>query len=167
MRNLKICVMALIIICFALTGCDENKSTETVGNQQILSQADVKVLGEYIVDNTEFEDYISQVDNEIFFSLFNLDEDVIEDAFFYSSTGATAEEVAVIKAKDGNGEAVMKACEGRIQAQKDGFENYVPDELDKLSKPVIFNADNVTIYVVCDDSEAAEKLIANYDNKEI
>ncbi|MHC1722653.1 MAG: DUF4358 domain-containing protein [Aminipila sp.] len=167
MRNLKIFSIMLIIACFVFTGCNNGKSTETSGNQQALEQADVKTLGSYIVQNTEFKDYISEVDKEIFFSLFNLDEQIVDDAVLYSSTGATAEEVAVIKAADGKAEEVVKACEGRIQAQKEGFENYVPGELEKLSKPVILTFGNTVIYVVCDDSDAAEKLITNYENKEI
>lgn len=168
MRNLKICLIILIIGSVVFTGCKNNaESTETLGNQQLLEQAEVKTLGSYIVENTEFKDYISEVDNEIFFSLFNLDEQTVDDAVFYSSTGATAEEVAVIKAADGKAEDVVKACEGRIQAQKEGFENYVPEELEKLSRPVILTYGNTVIYVVCEDSNAAEKLINNYDNKEI
>lgn len=168
MRNLKVCLIMLIIGCIVFTGCKNNDaSTETLGNQQVLEQVDAKTLSSYIVENTEFKDYISEVDKEIFFSLFNLDEQTVDDAVFYSSTGATAEEVAVIKAVDGKAEDVAKACEGRIQAQKEGFENYVPEELEKLSKPVIMTYGNTVIYVVCDDSDAAEELIKNYDNKEI
>lgn len=168
MRNLKVCLIMLIIGCIVFTGCKNNDaSTETLGNQQVLEQVDAKTLSSYIVENTEFKDYISEVDKEIFFSLFNLDEQTVDDAVFYSSTGATAEEVAVIKAVDGKSQDVVKACEGRIQAQKEGFENYVPEELEKLSKPVILTYGNTVIYVVCDDSDAAEKLIKNYDNKEI
>lgn len=167
MRNLKVCLIMLIIACFVFTGCNNNESTQTLGNEQVLEQADVETLGSYLADNIEFKDYMSKVDNDIFFSLFNLDEQMVDDAVLYSSTGATAEEVAVIKAADGKAEDVVKACEGRIQAQKEGFENYVPEELEKLSKPVILTFGNTVIYVVCDDSDAAEKLITNYDNKEI
>ncbi|QHI72819.1 DUF4358 domain-containing protein [Aminipila terrae] len=167
MRNLKLCVIMVLVICAVFTGCNKGGSKETAGNEQILEQAKVSDLGEYIVKNTQFKDYMSKVDNDIFFSLYNLNKDLVDDAVLYSSTGATAEEVAVIKAVDGKTEDVVKACKDRIQAQKEGFENYVPEELDKLSKPVIKTFGNTVVLVVCNDSDAADKLLANYDSKEI
>ncbi len=110
---------------------------------------------------------MSIVDEEIFFSLYDLDEIDVKEVTLYASTGATAEEVAVIKTKDGKAEAVEKACRKRIEAQKQGFEDYVPKELEKLEKPVIMKAGNSVIMVVCDDREAAEKLLANYENTEV
>lgn len=166
MRNLKLCAVMVLVICFVFVGCGNEGAKKAAGNDKVLEQADVDTLGAYLVKNTEFKDYMSKVDQEIFYSLYNLNGDVVKSAVLYSSTGATAEEVAVIKAADGKAEDVVKACKERIQAQKDGFENYVPEELDKLSKPVLKSYGNTVILVVCNDSDAAGKLIADYDGKE-
>lgn len=163
MKNIKIFVLMLAIVCFAFSGCSNNNSNESLENKDIIEQAAPEDLSSYIVENTEFEDYMSKIDTEIFYSLFNLDEKIVSDAQLYSSTGATAEEVAVIKVTDGNLENVLKACEDRIEAQKQGFENYVPEELEKLSNPLILNFGNTVIFVVCNDNDAVEKLIADYE----
>lgn len=168
MKNVKMFLAMVIIASFVFTGCNnDNEVIETSENEQVLEQAEVETLGKYIVDNIEFEDYISKVDKEIFFGLFNLKEEMVEDAVLYSSTGATAEEVAVLKSVDGNVQDVIEACEGRIQAQKEGFENYVPKELEKLSQPVLLSFGNTVVFIVCNDSEAIQELIANYNNMDI
>ncbi|QAT43529.1 DUF4358 domain-containing protein [Aminipila luticellarii] len=167
MKNVRMCVVMVLAACVLLAGCGGGDVKEASGNEKVLEQADVEALGAYLVKNTEFKDYMSEVDEQIFYSLYNLNDDLVEDAVLYSSTGATAEEVAVIEAEDGKAEDVVKACEERIQAQKEGFENYVPAELDKLSRPVLKTYGNTVILMVCNDSDAAEKLIADYDGKDV
>lgn len=168
MKNVKIVITMVIIVCCIFTGCNNNKEDiGTFGNEQVLEQVDVQDLGKYIVDNTDFKDYINKVDKEIFFGLFNLKDEMVEEAVLYSSTGATAEEVAIIKTVDGKLQDVIDVCKGRIQSQKESFDNYVPEELEKLSDPVILNFGNTVVFVVCDDSEATQELISNYDNMEI
>ncbi|QIB70247.1 DUF4358 domain-containing protein [Aminipila butyrica] len=161
----SVMVMMALGLMTGLAGCGGAK--ETTGNVSALEQAEPSALAAYIVENTVFKDSISQVDGEIFYSLYNLSEEIAPEAVLYSSTGATAEEVAVIQAADGKVEDVLQACEDRIQAQKEGFENYVPGELDKLSDPILESYGNTVILVVCDDKEAAKKLLDGYGAQEL
>ncbi len=168
MKKIKIFTLVAVIITmgFVMAGC--GKDTKPVSDDNVaLEQASSTDLSKYLIENIEFKDSMSIVDEEIFFSLYDLDEIDVKEVTLYASTGATAEEVAVIKTKDGKAEAVEKACRKRIEAQKQGFEDYVPKELEKLEKPVIMKAGNSVIMVVCDDREAAEKLLANYENTEV
>ncbi|MFV0518596.1 MAG: DUF4358 domain-containing protein [Aminipila sp.] len=168
MKKIKIFTLVAVIITmgFVMAGC--GKDTKPVSDDNVaLEQASSTDLSKYLIENIEFKDSMSIVYEEIFFSLYDLDEIDVKEVTLYASTGATAEEVAVIKTKDGKAEAVEKACRKRIEAQKQGFEDYVPKELEKLEKPVIMKAGNSVIMVVCDDREAAEKLLANYENTEV
>lgn len=167
MKNINKILVIVMIVAFIFTGCNNNEVTETLEHENVLEQVDVEELGSYMMDNIEFKDYMSKVDNDIFSSLFNITEGMVENAVLYSSTGATAEEVAIIRATDGNAETVVEACKNRVETQIQGFENYVPEELEKLSEPVIMTFGNTVIFVVCDDRDAVEKLIDNYENVEI
>ena len=74
--------------------------------------------------------------------------------------GATAEEIAVITVSDKeNVSKVEEAVKARIESQKEGFENYVPEELTKLSDPVIRTVGNTVIVCVSDHNDQAEKII--------
>ena len=56
-------------------------------------------------------------------------------------------------------DAVVDAVEQRIQSQRDGFENYVPEELTKLEQPVVVQAGQYVILVISDDNDAAKNAI--------
>lgn len=166
MKNIRLFLIMAILTCLLITGCGLDE-VQNVSENQALEQAEISHVGEYIVENTEFKDYMSEIDTDIFFGLFNINEESVEEAVLYGSTGATAEEVAVIKSTEGNVGKIEEACRQRVEAQKEGFENYVPEELEKLETPLILTIGDIVIFVVCEDSKEAEKLISNYGNAEI
>ena len=106
------------------------------------------------------------VENDILFKVYSIDKENVSDACAYFSTGATAEEIAVVTAA-GKAEAggIEEAYRKRIESQKEGFENYVPVELVKLESPAVIRTGNSVIMVVCDDSEKAGEVVSEYLNK--
>lgn len=163
MKRLGVIVVILVVACAIFSGCNEQPVAENVD-----VKVDSQMMADYLVEKIEFEDFMSTVDFEIFLSLYNLDESIVKDATMYASTGATAEEVAVITAYDEDGlELIQAACEGRIEAQKQGFENYVPEELVKLENPVMKRVGDSIVLVVCNVRDKAEELIDNNSNIEI
>jgi hypothetical protein len=166
MKRLGIILGVLFITCAILSGC--SKESEKTVAESIDMKVETQKMADYIVEKTEFADFMSLVDFEIFLSLYNLDESIVKDASMYASTGATAEEVAVIIPYDeAELELIQVACEERIEAQKDGFKNYIPEELVKLENPVMKRVGDAFIFVVCNDKDKAEELINNYSNTEI
>ena len=166
MKRTGLIAMIIAMVCVLLVGCAGKSEQASVSKKDI--QVEPQKLADYIVKNTEFKDYMNTVDQEVFLSLYNLDSSVVEKAVLYASTGATAEEVAVIKPKDSKGmETIQKACEQRIEAQKQAFENYVPGELTKLNTPIMEQVGDTFVLVVCDDSEKAQKIIEQYSGQEV
>ena len=164
MRNTKFCVviMILCLMCsFVACGGD---TTGEENSSSALQSAAASDVAQYLKENTQFEDAMDSLDVDIAVSLFNLTENevLLEDSTVICSTGATAEEIAVFTACDGAVEQVVAACESRVEAQKIGFENYVPKELEKLEDAVIRKEGNKVIFVVCNYAQNAEKLIKNY-----
>lgn len=175
MKNKKITLVmtSILLISMLLAGCGKDSTENTLRKQEALENADIEELAEYLEKNIEFDDFMSKVDKDILLSLYNLDENSVEDAVMYSSTGATAEELAVIQAKSGKSQEVAELCRGRIESQKEAFQNYVPEEMEKLSNPIIEKYGDRVVVIVCNDTKEAYdaidafKTINNNENVEI
>ena len=163
MRNKKNCVVVMVLcLVFSMVACGGD--SEVNESNSVLQSAAASDVAQYLKENIQFEDAMDYLDVDIAMSLFNLTEEevVLEESAIICSTGATAEEIAVFTACEGTVEQVVAACESRIEAQKVGFENYVPAELEKLEDAVIATEGNKVILIVCDDAQNAEKLIESY-----
>jgi len=165
MKKIGLILVVLVLTGVMMSGCGAKAQPTALNN---VTKIESNKMAEYIVENTTFKDDMSPVDKDIFLSLYNLDGTTVKDVALYASTGATAEEVAVITGVDQKSlETIQTACEQRVEAQKQAFENYVPEELTKLKTPVIKQIGDSIVFVVCDDSSKAEELIDNYTNTEV
>ena len=163
-------IMVLIMALMAGCGPAEDEDVQTGGEVEGSTNAPIEdeqntgltdeEIADYIMENIEFDDQMNKIGTNVFYSLYNLDDTAVSKAVVYESTGATAEEVAVIEAVDAAGcETIITAINDRIQAQKESFEDYVPSELEKLDNPVIYEEDNTVILIVCNDNKAANNLL--------
>lgn len=153
-----------------LTGCGgndsgaEKKETTTTTEAEV---SNVDVAAQTIVDTLqaegEFSETLAPVDNSMALSrLYVLDSAKIEEALFYTSSGATAEEIVVIKVNDASYmETVKAAFDTRIADQKEAFKDYVPEEVPKLEDAVIYTNGNYAILCVSGDSGKIDSAIAN------
>ncbi len=153
-------VMMLAIAGFA--GCggevqpdpDENPYTKTI---------DAAELAEYLFENITFYDELNQVDKEIAFELYGIEPNTALEGTVYMSTGATAEEIAVFTVSGEEAALLVSAAyEARIEDQKRGFENYVPEEIPKLENAFIVQIDSAVVMIVCNDVEEAETAVNSY-----
>ncbi|MDD2362247.1 MAG: DUF4358 domain-containing protein [Oscillospiraceae bacterium] len=149
-----------ILAFFALTaaiftGCQSKKDIEI----------DINTLADDLKSSITFADTLDEQSNAAFSSVYSIDEADIVTKKIYIGSGATAEEIAVFEAKD-------EAAAGRIRDAVDthiadnlkSFEDYNPDELHKLSDPVIVESGKYVILCVSDDNETARKTIDKYKN---
>ena len=110
-----ICAAAL---CFALVACGGGETTKEVNIQEVADK---------LAQEVTFRDELAQVDAEIARQRYNVGEDV--NIVMYRGSGATAEEIAVLEAKDdASAKAVKAAVDQRVLDIKDAFENYIPEE---------------------------------------
>ncbi|MBE6020510.1 MAG: DUF4358 domain-containing protein [Firmicutes bacterium] len=156
MKKALIGILVMMMI-FATTGCGNGEEAPPAADSNEIYSQD---LAKHIRENVTFKDHMDIVDNDILFEVYGIDPGFVIDASSYFSTGATAEEITVIKTDDI--EAVMTAYEDRIESQIEGFENYVPEELTKLAVPYKLAVDNTVILVICDDPEEAEVAVKSY-----
>lgn len=113
---------------------------------------------EAILSEVTFRDSLVKAEDGAAESFYRLDDTIADYAIHISGSGATAEEVAVLKVAEGASTDDAKAIiEKRVEDLKFKFEDYVPEEMVKLNDPVIVTGGDVVILVLADDTAAAKK----------
>lgn len=121
---------------------------------------DTAAAADAIQEAVTFQDTLSPLADSRFDTLYAVQEGDVVSRKVYIGSNATAEEIAVIEAKDAAAaERVKKAAEQRIADQKEGFENYQPAEMVKLNAPVLEVRGRYVFLVVCDKPEEARSAI--------
>ena len=153
MRNKTILLVTVLIISILALSCSA-KETKDI---------DIGGLAQSILDEVQFKDQLTAVDDFTANSLYDMDEGLVTSQIVYVSSGATAEEVAVFECADEDGvSAVEEAAEQRISDMKEGFSDYIPAEMAKLEDPVLMVYGRYVIVCVSDDSSHARSVIDSY-----
>lgn len=152
MKRLMTFVLALIMV-MTLAACGGGSQDYNPYARDL----DEDAFAATLLAKIEFSDIMTEVDDdaaEILYSLYGLTENDYDDLSVYMSTGATAEEIAVISVENEDQAAKVGAVlVDRIDAQIKSYENYAPDEVEKLSNAIVEQVDDVVILIVCEDYE--------------
>jgi hypothetical protein len=149
-------IFLVCVLAFTACGGAENRADASL---------DTRRLAEALLDGVAFVDRMEEASDSAFYALYAIDpaDETVTDFVFCTSTGATAEEVAVIEARDEeSAQAVLDFARARISAQKDEFENYAPEEMAKLNDPVLVRAGRYIILCLSNDNAAAEAIIEDF-----
>ena len=122
-------------------------------------------LAEALIGGIAFDDQMEEAPDKAFYALYAADpsDESVAGFVLYTSTGATAEEVAVFEARDAeSAPAVLEIARARIASQKAEFEDYAPNALAKLNDPVLMRAGRYIILCLSNDNAAAERIIEDF-----
>ena len=173
----KIVIAVLCVMACSLSGCygtasdaddvgeaavtDTAEIEESVSDEEITEKS-VNEIAEYILTNAKFKDQLAQIQQDMALArLYELDTEKIAESAFYTNSSATAEEIAVIKVKDtAYAETVKNAYQARVDAQKESFRDYVPEEIPKLESAVIYENGEYVLLVISEDNDGAERLVS-------
>ena len=149
----RIVLAALMLIVTAvITGC--GGSGANVNTQEL---ADALKAG------ITYKDDLSAVDLDTAKMFYSFGDADITEAVFYESSGATAEEIAVIKcgsdADAGKAEDVLRT---RVSEQVESYKDYVPAELEKLNAAVVYRKGSCAVLSVSDEPDKAREIISSY-----
>ena len=121
---------------------------------------DINIAGERIRQELTYRDNLEELAPVVVYTLLGIDENDVADQKNYFSSGATAEEIIVFQAVDGEAlQALRKAVEARIADQKDIYASYAPEEVVYLQNAILEEKGAYLIYCVPADTDAAAKLV--------
>ncbi len=144
---------ALLLILALAAGCAPAAAKDV----------DIAALDAALAEKSPFIEVLEPVDAELGCMIFMLDPADCEDAYFRFSSGATAEETAVIKAKDKDAlDRIEKTVRDRLTFQKESFPDYIPTEVPKIEAAILKTSGNYLVYCVADDAAAAQAVIDLY-----
>lgn len=149
----KIAAMMFLIMLGTLAGCSKEKKEDRV--------IDVHTMAQSLLNDITYEDQLTKVEGNMFQMIYGISQEDIEEYEAYVSTGATAEEIAVIKAKDeATAESMEEKLTDRVETQKNSFANYIPKEVEKLEEAVVYQEGVYVILSISNDDEKAEEIIS-------
>ena len=160
-----ICVLAAAVMTasLALASCGDksdngSKDADAAQTEVTAAAADV---ADSLRSEIEFKDSLNELSSDMIEKLYGISADKYTSGKVYiGSGGATAEEIACFDAVDETAAAEIKqACEDRIAHQITQFENYVPEELDKLNDPVLITKGNSVYLCLSNDNDKAKDVI--------
>lgn len=149
----KIAAIMFLIMLGTLAGCSKEKKEDRV--------IDVHTMAQSLLNDITYEDQLTKVEGNMFQMIYGISQEDIEEYEAYVSTGATAEEIAVIKAKDeATAESMEEKLTDRVEAQKNSFANYIPKEVEKLEEAVVYQEGVYVVLSISNDDEKAEEIIS-------
>ena len=140
---------------------NNNENQENASSQDGIAEVSVSAVADAIKNGGSFKEDIETVDAEMVLTrMYGLDKAQIAEAAIYMSSGASAEEITVIRvANESDIDAVVAGCEARIDDQKKACEDYLPDEMPKLEDAVVYKNGNYVVMCVSQDSAKAKAII--------
>lgn len=150
----KTAFVCAAIMAISLTACGSKKDdTVTIEIAELAEE----LLG------TVTSDTLSETASSLIPSIYYLDEEDVESAIAYASSGATTCEVAVIESKSADEvENVEDMLQTRIDNQAELYASYNQSEAARLDTAIIMSTGTYTVLCVCDDTDAAEEILESY-----
>jgi len=151
----------IVLVCFILAlssvlliGC---RSTDNV-------EIDVNELANRLLNELEYEDEMVEIEFDVLDKFYVIDTSAIKSCKVYkSSSGATAEEIAVFEANTANDVDVIKnAVRQRVEDLKFNFKDYIPKELDKIEKAQAAVIGKYVVLFIVNDYDAAKSIVNEY-----
>lgn len=169
---------AALLIAVAMTGCGNNNNGDTSAETSAVSVSDTSSadIGEETAGTGDIaqpvNDIIAQIEMSSLAEVGSdrlamyLDTDVDKiDAFsmYICGSGGFADEVGIFRMKSADDcAALADLINDRIEKRKADFEDYNPDEAEKLGNAVVGTKDNYVYYAVTPDSSKAEQIFKDF-----
>ena len=149
-------VIVIVLIIIAVLGIIINNSNKNI-------QINIEELATKIAESGAFEDEIAKIDSEMIMSDYNITTDEVEGFVSYQGSGATSEEIVILKVKDkSNLNDVKDKINSRIKERKQAFQSYLPEEVGKIDNNILRVEGNYVIFCVSNDSSKVNQVINDY-----
>ena len=155
----KIAIIVIIVAIIAIVVL----AIMLVKNNNKTIQINIEDLASKILQSGAFADELIKVDSEMIMSDYNFTADEVEEFVSYQGSGATSEEIVILKVKDkSNLNSIKDKINARIEERKEAFQSYLPKEVGKIDNNVLRVEGNYVIFCVSNDSSKVNQAINDY-----
>ena len=138
---------AAMFAAFSLTACQGGSSKTSI---------DVSSLADDLNAKTIKSDQLTETSSDMLTTIYFFENGQVSESKAYMSSGATADEICVVKCVDENAaKAVTELFQTRVNNQSKLYESYNADEVGKLDDAIIKSSGSYAVLVVCDDYDEA------------
>ena len=134
-------LLCMLILLMLLCGCTVSETPYSIGDEQILLEADL------------FNGDMGPVDKNIVSQLYGIDDDAIQDCICYmaANTASSADELTIFVLTDVTAAKLVEdACQKRVENQIEASRNYAPAAVPRLENAVIRRIGNTVLLAVGD-----------------
>ena len=155
----KIAIIIIIVVIIAIAVL----AMIIVKNNNKTIQINIEDLASKILQSGAFEDELIKVDSEMIMNDYNFTADEVEEFVSYQGSGATSEEIVILKVKDkSNLNSIKDKINARIEERKEAFQSYLPKEVGKIDNNILRVEGNYVIFCVSNDSSKVNQIINDY-----
>ena len=156
MKKALVAIGAIILIVVILVIVFMQKGEKNI-------QIDIEDLASKMAQSGSFEDKLEKVDDGVVLESYNFTSDEVEELVSYQGSGASSEEIVILKVRDKNNLGSIKdKINIRLQDRKEAFESYLPNEVGKIENSVFLTKGNYVILCISNDNTKINELIDSY-----
>ena len=151
-----IIIVIIIIIMAIIIGIMQKNNNKTI-------EINVEDLATKMQQSGAFEDELVKIDSEMIMNDYNFTTDEVEEFVSYQGSGATSEEIVILKVKDKSDlNSIKDKINARIAERKEAFQSYLPKEVGKIDNNILRVEGNYVIFCVSNDSSKVNQIINDY-----
>ena len=148
-----VCLVLAIVMVFAMTACGKD-------NKQEAKEYDGAALLQSLLEQVKFSDTMTSVGD--FASLYFPDMPESAKIEMYTGSGYYADELALISVSSASDlEAVKASVDVHMEQLTAQFKNYIPEEVAKIEKAIVWQGGSHTIVCITNDYATAQKILDN------
>lgn len=119
---------------------------------------DIQKLTNQLLEEVKYETTLELIDSSLSRGMVDLAEDSVME--LYMGEGTSADELLVIQSSsEANAKKDQAAVEKYLKEMKQSFEDYIPEQADKVGQAVIVRCGCYVLACVSSDAERAQEMI--------
>jgi len=149
--NALICLLLASLSLIITAGCSQNQ-----GQTKNPSVAEIR---DQIAKSVDISELIEQTEDDLT-TLYNIDANDVEESIIYiAPTNLQADELTIIKVKDGaNVSEIKDRIAQRVEQQANSFKDYLPEEYDLIEKHVLKSKGNYILLAISKKADEIEDI---------
>lgn len=123
----------------------------------------IDTVADKLKASVKYDEELQKIDAKTACNIYDISDSDVVKQDVYIGSGATVDEISVWQAKDeSSAKAVKDKVLARVASQKDGYQDYKPEELPKLDTPVIASKGCYVVLCITKDTKDAQKIVDSY-----